>query len=41
LLGTWVFAKLVDLAVGLRACEEEQSQGLDIADHNEEGYNHS
>jgi Amt family ammonium transporter len=41
LVGTWVIAKVVDLAVGLRASEEEQSQGLDIADHNEEGYNHS
>jgi Amt family ammonium transporter len=41
LVGTWVLAKVVDLLVGLRASEEEQSQGLDIADHNEEGYNHS
>jgi Amt family ammonium transporter len=41
LVGTWVLAKIVDLLVGLRASEEEQSQGLDIADHNEEGYNHS
>jgi Amt family ammonium transporter len=41
LLGTWVLAKLVDRLVGLRASEEEQSQGLDIADHNEEGYSHS
>jgi Amt family ammonium transporter len=41
LLGTWVMAKIVDRLVGLRASEEEQSQGLDIADHNEEGYSHS
>jgi Amt family ammonium transporter len=41
LVGTWGLAKIVDLVVGLRASEEEQSQGLDIADHNEEGYNHS
>jgi Amt family ammonium transporter len=41
LVGTWVLAKLVDRLVGLRASEEDQSQGLDIADHNEEGYSHS
>jgi Amt family ammonium transporter len=38
---TWGIAKAVDLLVGLRANEEEQAQGLDISDHNEEGYNHS
>ena len=41
LVGTWLLAKIVDRLVGLRATEEEQSQGLDIADHNEEGYSHS
>jgi Amt family ammonium transporter len=41
LIGTWLLAKVVDRLVGLRATEEEQSQGLDIADHNEEGYSHS
>ena len=41
LAGTWLIAKLVDQWVGLRASDEEQAQGLDIADHNEEGYNHS
>jgi Amt family ammonium transporter len=41
LVATWVIAKLVDKLVGLRATEEEQAQGLDIVDHNEEGYNHS
>ncbi|MEY4271833.1 MAG: Ammonia channel precursor [Verrucomicrobiota bacterium] len=37
---TWILAKLVDRLVGLRPSEEEEAQGLDIADHNEEGYNH-
>jgi Amt family ammonium transporter len=37
---TWVLAKLIDRLVGLRPSEEEEAQGLDIADHNEEGYNH-
>lgn len=41
LAATWVLAQIVDRVVGLRANEEEQSQGLDISDHNEEGYNHS
>ncbi len=38
---TWIVAKVVDLMVGLRASEEEQAEGLDISDHNEEGYNHA
>lgn len=41
LVVTWVIAKAVDRMIGLRANEEEQSQGLDISDHNEEGYNHA
>ena len=36
---TWVLAKLIQLTIGLRPTEEEEAQGLDIADHNEEGYN--
>jgi Amt family ammonium transporter len=41
LVVTWVIAKAVDRMIGLRANEEEQAQGLDISDHNEEGYNHA
>ncbi|MEY2598766.1 MAG: Ammonia channel precursor [Verrucomicrobiota bacterium] len=40
LVGTWLIAKLVDVLVGLRVSEDQEAQGLDIADHNEEGYNH-
>ncbi|MEK0447273.1 MAG: Ammonia channel precursor [Verrucomicrobiota bacterium] len=40
LAATWAIAKLVDWAVGLRVSEDQEAQGLDIADHNEEGYNH-
>ncbi|MGA0133675.1 MAG: ammonium transporter [Opitutales bacterium] len=36
---TWVIARIVAAAVGLRPSEEEESQGLDITDHGEEGYN--
>jgi Amt family ammonium transporter len=35
---TWILAKLVAKVVGLRPSEEEEAQGLDIADHGEEGY---
>ena len=41
LAGTWVIAKIVDKTTGLRVTEEQEAQGLDIADHNEEGYSHS
>jgi ammonium transporter, Amt family len=43
---TWVFAivgslillKIVDLLVGLRVSQEEETRGLDLTQHNEEGY---
>jgi Amt family ammonium transporter len=41
IVGTWVIAKIVEKTVGLRGSEEDEAQGLDITDHNEEGYNHS
>jgi Amt family ammonium transporter len=37
---TWVIAKFVAATIGLRVSEEAESQGLDIADHGEEGYYH-
>jgi len=39
-VATALIAKLVQKAIGLRPTEEEEAQGLDIADHGEEGYNH-
>jgi len=36
---TWIIAKLVAGTIGLRPSEEAEGQGLDIADHGEEGYN--
>ncbi|MFZ9979183.1 MAG: ammonium transporter [Opitutales bacterium] len=39
LLLTWVITKLVGATIGLRPTEEGEAQGLDIADHGEEGYN--
>lgn len=41
LAATWGIAKVVDAVVGLRVSDDQEAQGLDIADHNEEGYNHS
>ena len=41
LVMTWIIAKIVAGTIGLRATEEGEAQGLDIADHGEEGYNHN
>ena len=38
---TWLIAKVVAATIGLRVSEEGEAQGLDIADHGEEGYNHN
>ena len=39
IVATALIAKLVQKTIGLRPTEEEEAQGLDIADHGEEGYN--
>ena len=36
---SWVLLKAVDAMVGLRVGEEAESQGLDLALHDERGYN--
>lgn len=36
---SWVLLKAIDRAVGLRASETEEGQGLDLALHNESAYN--
>lgn len=36
---TYVILKALDVVMGLRASEEEESVGLDLAQHNERGYN--
>ena len=33
-----ILFKLIDLTIGLRVSEEVESQGLDLAEHGEEGY---
>jgi Amt family ammonium transporter len=35
---TFVILKVIDLLIGLRVTEEEESVGLDLAQHNERGY---
>ncbi|MCZ6617054.1 MAG: ammonium transporter [Gammaproteobacteria bacterium] len=38
-VATFVLLKIVDLVVGLRVSEDEEAVGLDVALHNETGYN--
>jgi ammonium transporter, Amt family len=37
---TWGLLKLLDVTLGLRVSEEQESEGLDLAEHGEKGYNH-
>lgn len=39
LIATFILLKLVDMVIGLRASEEDESEGLDLALHDERGYN--
>lgn len=36
---TFIILKVLDVVIGLRVTEEEESVGLDLAQHNERGYN--
>ena len=36
---TYIILKVLDMVMGLRVTEEEESVGLDLAQHNERGYN--
>ena len=36
---TFVILKVLDAVIGLRVAEEEEAVGLDLAQHNERGYN--
>jgi Amt family ammonium transporter len=35
---TWILLKLVQMSLGLRVSEEQESEGLDLASHGERGY---
>jgi Amt family ammonium transporter len=37
-IGTLALLKIVDLTVGLRVSEEDETKGLDLTQHGEEGY---
>ena len=39
-IGSAVLYKLVDLTIGLRVTQDEEREGLDIADHGERAYNY-
>ena len=39
LVGTIVLLKITDLVVGVRASEEQETEGLDLTQHGEEAYN--
>lgn len=36
---TYIILKVLDMLVGLRVSEEQETEGLDLASHNERGYN--
>jgi Amt family ammonium transporter len=38
IVGTLILLKIVDRLVGLRVTEEQETQGLDLSEHGEEGY---
>ena len=38
IVGTFVLLKIVEVTVGLRVSQEEERMGLDVTDHEEEGY---
>jgi ammonium transporter, Amt family len=39
MIGTFIILKVVDLIIGVRVTGEEESVGLDLSQHGEEGYN--
>jgi Amt family ammonium transporter len=36
--GTFIITMIIKATIGLRSTEEEEAAGLDLSDHNEEGY---
>jgi len=38
-VATWIILKIIDVVVGLRVTEDEETEGLDIVLHDETGYN--
>jgi len=38
-VATFIILKVLDTVMGLRVTDEDESVGLDLAQHNERGYN--
>jgi Amt family ammonium transporter len=38
IVGTLIILKIVDKLIGLRVTEDQETQGLDLSQHGEEGY---
>jgi Amt family ammonium transporter len=38
-IATFVILKVIDAIIGLRVSEEEETEGLDLSQHDERGYN--
>lgn len=38
-VATWIILKVIDVVIGLRVSDEEETEGLDIVLHDETGYN--
>jgi Amt family ammonium transporter len=39
IVGTLIILKVCDMALGLRVSADEETEGLDLSQHGEEGYN--
>jgi Amt family ammonium transporter len=37
-IGSFIILKVVDAVIGLRVTEEQESEGLDVSQHDERGY---
>jgi Amt family ammonium transporter len=38
-IGSFIILKIVDIVIGLRVVDEDEDVGLDLALHDEQGYN--
>jgi Amt family ammonium transporter len=36
---SWILLKIIDSVVGIRVSVQDETEGLDISQHNEQGYN--
>jgi len=37
-IGSFIILKIVDVVIGLRVTEEQETEGLDVSQHDERGY---